>query len=135
MEAGYVIGMIIVVVLCWYIGQPVLFGGLARAGSAGSGGKALRDLALRKEEVMLTLKDLEMDFKMKKISEADYRALYSEAVHQGSLLVQQIETTKNAPETRRPAESPVKPTHKFCTHCGTARVAGAKFCGECGQQI
>jgi membrane protease subunit (stomatin/prohibitin family) len=25
------------------------------------------------------------------------------------------------------------PTHRFCVHCGTARVQDARFCGYCGQ--
>lgn len=135
MEPGYFIGMIILVVVCWYIGEPLFLGVRKGAVLTGAASKAIRDLELRKEEVMLTLKDLEMDFRMQKISEQDYQLLYAEAVQQGSRLVQQIDTAKNSQTKLDANESSVRPAQKFCTQCGTALVAGTKFCGACGHKI
>lgn len=127
MELGYILCVLVLAVVLWYIGEPLIMG--VRAGSilSDSNTKSMLDLALRKEEVMLTIKDLELDYRMKKISEADHQALHAESVKQGVQLIQQMES---AHKTQVSGSG-----DKFCTECGTKRVVGAKFCGECGHKI
>lgn len=136
MEFSYLISIFIFAALCWYIGEPLFLG--LRGNSAGLEApvKSVGDLALRKEEVMLTLKELEMDFKMKKISDHDYQTLYAETLQEGSLLVQQMDDAKNNPiKPDVPTKTKANLAQKFCTQCGTALVPQAKFCGECGHKI
>ena len=137
MEAGYIIGLIIFVAVCWYIGAPLLQSSVVTSLRQEGIGKKVLDLALRKEEVMLTLKDLELDYGMQKISEPDYQKLYAEILHQGSELVQQIQTAKTTvtQSAATATVSAMKSTHKFCTQCGSGLVPGAKFCGECGHKV
>lgn len=127
MELGYILCVLVLAVVLWYIGAPLIMG--VRAGSilSDASAKHLLDLALRKEEVMLTIKDLELDYRMKKISEADHQALHAESVKQGVQLIQQMESTQKTPSAQAGG--------KFCTECGCALMASAKFCGECGHKI
>lgn len=126
MELGYILCVLILAVVLWYVGEPLIMG--VRAGSVvDDTAKDMLDLALRKEEVMLTIKDLELDYKMKKISEADHRALHAESIKQGVQLIQQMENTHQTQASNG--------GDKFCTQCGTKRVVGAKFCGECGHKV
>lgn len=127
MELGYILCVLVLAVVLWYIGEPLIMG--VRAGSilSDSNTKSMLDLALRKEEVMLTIKDLELDYRMKKISEADHQALHAESVKQGVQLIQQMESAQKVSSTQQGG--------KFCTECGCTIIAGAKFCGECGHKI
>ncbi len=136
MELGYIISIAILAIVSWYVGEPLVMGVKSNAGILGVSGNTIEDLALRKEEVMLTIKDLEMDYKMQKISEADYDTLYADAVKQGSVIVQQIKTANETPTPTRSVNTTASAaTRKFCTQCGTKLVPQAKFCGECGNKI
>jgi len=54
----------------------------------------LADLKLRKEEILESLKDLELDRQMKKMTEEDYQVFFQETVQEGADILKKIEETK-----------------------------------------
>ncbi|MFQ5739449.1 MAG: hypothetical protein ACE5JX_10605 [Acidobacteriota bacterium] len=55
----------------------------------------------RKDELVATLKDIEMDFRMGKLSETDYQSLKSEFEHRAVKALQQLESLKKVSKPSR----------------------------------
>jgi ribosomal protein L40E len=99
-------------------------------------------LGIRHREVLLqekarglrAIKDLEFDFGMKKVSEADYADMLDRLKARALMLMQQLERTpevmpaKAGEKSRRPAAKP-------CVRCGTRNEPDAKFCKQCGDRL
>ena len=123
---------LIYLTVLWYILSALFFDHKNKLPSdLKCGEKALEDLQGRKEEALLALKDLELDYKTHKISEGDYLQIKQTALDCGAGLMEQIEILK---KTTTPPKSTVE-TLKFCTHCGTPRLVQANFCGQCGKKL
>ena len=54
--------------------------------------KALQDLKNQKNEVLLSLKELELDFHTKKISQEDYNSFQKNLMQQGTSLLKEIKS-------------------------------------------
>lgn len=118
------------------------------------------DLLGRKDSTLQAIKDLEFDYRVGKIDQADFQRLDSRLRRQAIGLIQQIE--RLAPETasldeeleriiaqfRQPVASggdevapedredaPVAQATRFCTTCGKPLEAGHKFCAYCGTPV
>lgn len=124
----------------WYLGAP-LYGSILSPKNRKN--KPLEDLNLRKEEVLATLKELELDHRTKKITDEDFKSVYAETFEKGKILIKQIEDLEvnsveeaRAPvfeKTSQPKEGGLQP--KYCHQCGGALISGAKFCSQCGVKI
>ena len=57
----------------WYLGAPLM----RKSAQAPVNDRSRDNLILQKEEVLLSLKDIELDYQMKKISEEDYKEQYA----------------------------------------------------------
>lgn len=111
--------------------------------AAGAGGDAqgAEDLRYRKAEVLESLKEFDLDLKMKKISDQDYQTLYQETFAEGARILREID--ERAQEAERPPPEPNPPSReaqpasvpKFCSQCGSALQTGANFCSGCGRKI
>ncbi len=82
----------------------------------------------RKAQIYENLRDLQFEFRVGKLSEADYQA--SKLLLQKELaeVTARIEGTGAAPEPK-----PVKAN--VCPHCGAEFAQALKFCGECGKPM
>ena len=121
----------------WVIGSP-----LYQRGTMASMKDSynLRDLSLRKQEVIDSIKDLELDYKMSKVSEGDFKTLYDETLKEGASLLAQMDVPlKTKPKAKsdqdHPKSSSVKQQPKFCSQCGVELVANAHYCIQCGVKI
>ncbi|GMV21445.1 MAG: hypothetical protein AMXMBFR57_13940 [Acidimicrobiia bacterium] len=91
-----------------------------------------------KATVLRAIKDLEFDYGMKKVSEADYQEMLTRLKRRALLLMEQLEQI--------PAEPPPAPVAAksqsargrqtvVCTRCQTANEPDAKFCKQCGERL
>ncbi|HSA60479.1 MAG TPA: zinc ribbon domain-containing protein [bacterium] len=146
--ATFLLVLIFFVVL-YFLVTPMLSPLLSKE-APGTPGNAqgAEDLRYRKAEVLESLKEFDLDLKMKKISDQDYQTLFQETFAEGAKILREIdqraqeaeqpppETTPQARETRPPShETPQAAVPKFCSQCGAALEAGANFCSRCGRKI
>lgn len=136
----------------FYLGVPLIY---SKEGARSEGGERgqLEELRLKKEEVLSSIKDLELDHRMKKISDKDYQELYQETFQEGTKLLEEIDhaeknkwkerieadinklaTEEVVPVSQEIAAVTEKKSH-FCHQCGEALVPNSRFCSHCGTKI
>jgi hypothetical protein len=114
-----------------------------------AGGRTRAALEREKTLVLRTIKELEFDFAMKKIAQADYDEMSGRLRRRAMGLIQQLDATSgyrdqiekelasllptpvSAPSTRHSAPG----TRAECASCGTANDADARFCKQCGTSL
>ena len=104
----------------------------------------------RKAIVYTNLKDLEFEYKLGRLSDADFQRLEAGYKAEAALILQKLDQLgieKNIDEVierdvaaRRSklfssASPPTAPSATRCPACGTATIPGKKFCADCGRQI
>lgn len=104
----------------------------------------LQQLESRKEGALATIKELEFDLNMGKISDEDYEALKKQYTDDAVGYIKEIEELKTG------AEKPVKKIDNeleqeirsfrkksglFCTQCGAPASSADKFCAKCGERL
>lgn len=72
----------------YFIGSP-LFSEVKE--EAGQKGNLSRHYLLRKKEVMDSLKDLELDRNLQKISEEDFKQLYNQTMEEGAEVLKKLD--------------------------------------------
>jgi len=90
-------------------------------------------LQQEKTLVLRAIKDLDFDYGMKKVSEADYTDMLERLRARALLLMQQLDRVPATPvaapsKVRRAAPTP-------CSRCGTRNEPDAKFCKQCGDRL
>jgi hypothetical protein len=104
--------------------------------------------ALEREKMLAlrTLKELEFDRSMKKISDDDYREMSSRLRARASRIIKQLDAgagvrakieadlAKRLGE-REAVEAKPRAQVRMCAACQTGNDADAKFCKNCGQKI
>jgi len=111
------------------------------------GGRTRVALEREKSLVLRSIKELEFDFAMRKMSQADFdemagllrqRALgLMEQLDAGGGYREQIEqeVIKRLGTSAETAATPAAAAGAFCTQCGTANDPDAKFCKSCGAKL
>ena len=85
--------MLLVFAACfWYLGTPLVGAGLKPAPTSEENPEREKEnLLSQKEEVLESLKEIEMDYQMQKISEEDYKAQYAETFEEGKSILKKME--------------------------------------------
>ena len=103
--------------------------------------------ALEREKMLAlrTLKELEFDRSMKKISDDDYREMSTRLRARASRIIRQLDagtgyrTTIEADLAKRLEKSEpdakTRPQARTCAACQTPNESDAKFCKNCGQKL
>ena len=102
------------------------------------------DLIARKDALLRSLKEIEFDHTMGKLSDEDFQRLDGTLRRQAVTLLKQIE--KVSPELAvhdaaieaAVAERRGRPAgheHRHCTQCGVIMNPGDKFCAVCGASL
>lgn len=87
-----------------------------------------------KATVLRAIKDLEFDFGMKKVSQADYDDMLGRLRQRALLLMEQLEKIPAEPQCPAPAaKAAARPAP--CPRCGTSNEHDAKFCKQCGERL
>jgi hypothetical protein len=94
----------------------------------------------RKAQIYENLRDLQFEFRLGKLSDADYQKTKVDLQRELAKVLAEIDATP-APEqpakakaAKAAAESVVKTSNK-CPHCGAQFPQPLKFCGECGKAM
>jgi hypothetical protein len=83
-----------------------------------------------KAQIHENLRDLQFEFRVGKLSEADYQASKLLLQNELAQVTAQIEGCGAAP-----APKPNPATSNVCPHCGARFAQPLKFCGECGKSM
>ena len=108
-------------------------------------GRARAAIDREKTLVLRSIKELEFDHAMGKVSDQDFADMGMRLRTRAAGLLRQLDagaaySTQIEQElARRLAESGVTAgaarADRFCTQCGTATPPGARFCGQCGHRL
>lgn len=99
----------------------------------------IRPLEEAKVRIYEALRDLQFEYRLGKLSDADYQQSKQELQKELARVLQQIDAAGPAPKAGAPAKpaapkpQPVKAY--VCPHCGTSFKEPLKFCGECGKSM
>jgi hypothetical protein len=87
-----------------------------------------KHLEERKAAIYENLRDLQFEYRLDKLSDADYQATKLEL--QKDLAQVMAETDRI-----KAGQPPVAPKKNQCPHCGATFEKALKFCGECGKPM
>jgi len=96
-------------------------------------------LEQRKAQIYENLRDLQFEFRVGKLSDADYQKTKLDLQRELAKVLAEIDSM--APQSKaKAAAAPVaavkaKPDGKKCPHCGATFPQPLKFCGECGKAM
>jgi hypothetical protein len=108
------------------------------AGQEGPLGVRQREVLEQDKAVVLrAIKDLEFDFGMKKVSDADFAEMGERLRARALLIMQQLERAPVAAPARiaEPAAPAARAASGACVRCGTRNEPDARFCKMCGERM
>jgi outer membrane biogenesis lipoprotein LolB len=93
-------------------------------------------LEQRKAQIYENLRDLQFEFRVGKLSDADYQKTKLDLQRELAKVLAEIDSMgpMKAKAAAVPAAKP-KPDGKKCPHCGATFPQPLKFCGECGKAM
>lgn len=100
------------------------------------GARAREELLREKMLVLRSIKELEFDRSMGKVSERDFAQLSARLRARALSLMQALEREPEAPAPAAPARSsPASSAALVCESCGRTNDADALFCKACGTKL
>jgi hypothetical protein len=135
----------------WRVIDPLMRpGGAAAAGPPES--RRNRELDREKQLVLKAIKEVELDYQMRKIAERDYREMVERYRTRAMRLMSEIEAGDDFRaliekelamrlklESGKPVASaaapPVAPSPPTCAACSTTNDDDAQFCKKCGAKL
>lgn len=98
----------------------------------------IKPLEEAKARIYEALRDLQFEYRLGKLSDADYQTSKQELQKELARVLQQMDTSA-APKTAAPAAvakaEPAPSPGSQCPHCGAEFQERLKFCGECGKSM
>jgi hypothetical protein len=116
----------------------------------GSAGESDLDrLQDRKTVVYRNLRDLEFEYKMGRLSDADFQQLEAGYKNEAADILQKLDSMRSSkrsekgikkdpserPPMRSAADSKPESAEPRCPACGAEVFAGKKFCADCGHKL
>jgi hypothetical protein len=93
------------------------------------------ELQARKEQIYTAIRDIELDYRMGKLSEEDYGALREQYKNEAILVMKKIDGMA-APVLAAKKTQTARQQHlRFCHQCGQAVAASDTFCTACGAKL
>lgn len=113
------------------------FFGAKDAQESGLGARAREELLREKALLLRSIKELEFDRSMGKVSESDFAKLSAPLRARALSLMQALEREPADPPT---SPAPARPAQRskagiVCASCGRTNDADARFCKSCGTQL
>ena len=95
-------------------------------------------LEQRKAQIYENLRDLQFEFRVGKLSDADYQKTKLDLQRELAKVLAEIDSIQ--PVKAKAAAAPVTPSKpksdlRKCPHCGATFAQPLKFCGECGKAM
>lgn len=117
-----------------YALHQALVGLLSRNRPPVLGARQREVLEQDKGTVLRAIKDLEFDYGMKKVSEADYEDMLGRLKQRALLIMEQLEQIPaDAPKAH--AKTAASARNVTCSRCHTNNDGDAKFCKQCGERL
>jgi hypothetical protein len=122
-------------------------------------GRHLKELEREKQLVLKAIKEIELDYQMRKIADRDYREMVERYRTRAMRLISEIEAGDDYralierevalrrkvqaadPKAAAPVAAPQpeaarqEPARRMCGACGTGNDPDAQFCKTCGQRL
>jgi hypothetical protein len=99
----------------------------------------LRELEREKQLVLKAIREIEHDFQMRKISEADHKELTQRYRTRALRLINQIDAGDDfktlIEQELKTRLSALEAARSACAACGAANEADARFCKKCGKTL
>jgi hypothetical protein len=89
----------------------------------------------RKAQIYENLRDLQFEFRLGKLSDADYQKTKLDLQRELAKVLAEIDTLQPQPVKGKPAAPAPAPSPLKCPHCGAKFAQAMKFCGECGKAM
>jgi hypothetical protein len=104
--------------------------------------QGLDELTQERNVILRTLRDLDFDYQLGKLSDTDYRMLRAQYVAQGVAIYRELDASIGADpiEFEDEIETEVQrrrsnlPT-QTCSECGAMIVTDSRFCAQCGKRL
>jgi hypothetical protein len=134
----------------WRVIDPLTRTDIGAAAKAQAPARS-RELEREKQLVLKAIKEIELDYQMRKIAERDYREMIERYRNRAMRLMSEIEAgddftaliekelqirlsaTSAAPPT--PVSGPAADGRRSCARCGTPNDPDAEFCKKCGEKL
>jgi len=97
-----------------------------------------RHLDERKAAIYEGLRDLQFEYRLNKLSDADYQATKIELQKELARVLEETDKIKaelGVAKPAAPAPAPVVMKKNVCPSCGAQFEKALKFCGECGKPM
>src|SRR5579872_6182628 len=101
-----------------------------------------RHLEDRKAAIYENLRDLQFEYRVGKLSDADYQQTKLSLQKELAVVLAEIDgltpkapAVKAAPVIKGPTGAPTAAPGTLCPHCGASFPIAVKFCGECGKTM
>jgi hypothetical protein len=95
-----------------------------------------RHLDERKAAIYEGLRDLQFEYRLNKLSDADYQTTKLELQKELARVLQETDRIKaEMGQPVRPVATPPVPKKNACPSCGAQFDKPLKFCGECGKPM
>lgn len=121
----------------------------------------LAELSERRDAIYRAIKELEFDYQVGKVSEADYQAFSAQLKAEAAAVLREMDAleaaaadpaldaaieaqvaalrrqpqTASSPASPQAAPLPSSAQARFCTRCGHQAQPGDRFCGRCGAPL
>jgi rubrerythrin len=130
------IGLLLVIAVAAYVAAP-FFTATAVPGRPGAKPVTTSErqrLERQKLDAYAAIKELEFDYRMHKLSDADFAAIRDKYAAQALEAIAALDATKAA-QARQQVEGRRASRIAFCPNCGVSVPARAKFCPACGRSL
>ena len=119
--------------------RPLVFGDEDRTAMIGQRTR----VALEREKLLVlrSIKELEFDKAMGKLSESDFQEMSGRLRTRAARLIRLVDAgggyraQVESDLARRLGEASIEQAARFCSQCGTPRDADARFCKSCGTKL
>jgi hypothetical protein len=88
----------------------------------------------RKAQIYENLRDLQFEFRVGKLSDADYQKTKLDLQRELAKVLAEIDAVQPVKVKAAVVAKP-KPDGRKCPHCGATFAQPLKFCGECGKAM
>jgi hypothetical protein len=96
----------------------------------------VRHLEERKGIIYENLRDLQFEYRLGKLSDADYQATKQDLQRELAAVLAEIDAIlQKAPVVKTAAPVKKAPVPNQCPHCAATMPKPMKFCGECGKPM
>ena len=94
-----------------------------------------KHLEERKAAIYENLRDLQFEYRLDKLSDADYQQTKLNLQKELAAVIGEIEKTPAQAAAAAPKPAPKAKPGTVCPHCKATFAKSMKFCGECGKAM